>query len=249
MIPIRAFVLDDEPLAVDRLLRLLRQTGRVEIAGSATDPDDALAWLRSNQTDVLFLDIEMPGRSGFELLEAIEVHPYIVFTTAFDRYALRAFEVHSIDYLLKPVEPAGLHRALDKLVRIRAGAEPRPDLRAAVQSVLKYPTRLPSRTGDRVEFVELDQVTHFYADAKLTFAATLAGKSHIIDASISDLESRLDPDRWLRIHRSTLVHLPYVHELHGFFAGRLLVRLKDPKRTELQVARDRVTALKARLGL
>ncbi len=245
----RAYVVDDEPLAVERLVRLLRQTGRVEIVGTATDSEDALAWLRGNETDVLFLDIEMPGRNGFGVLEALETHPYIVFTTAYDRYALKAFEVHSIDYLLKPVEAAGLHRALDKLVRIRSGAEAAPDLRRAVQAVLKYPSRLPSRVGDRVEFVELDGVTHFFAEDKLTFAATVGGKAYVIDASISELEARLDPERWVRLHRSTMVQLPFVQELHGFFGGRLVVRLKDPKKTELQVARERVGALKAKLGL
>ena len=190
---IRAYILDDEPLAVERLARLLRQTGRVAIVGASTDPLDAVEWLRGNETDVLFLDIEMPGLSGFAVLERLESQPYVVFTTAFDRYALKAFEVHSIDYLLKPVEVSGLHRALDKLVRIRSGAEAAPDLRRAIAAVLQFPERLPSRVGDRIEFVELAGVTHFYAEDKLTFAATLAGKAHIIDASITDLETRLDP--------------------------------------------------------
>jgi two-component system LytT family response regulator len=246
---IRAYILDDEPLAVERLARLLRQTGRVEIVGTATDPIDAVEWLRTHETDVLFLDIEMPGLTGFAVLERLDAQPYVVFTTAYDRYALQAFAVHSIDYLLKPVETAGLHRALDKLVRIRSGAEAAPDLRGAIAAVLRFPTRLPSRVGDRIEFVELDGVTHFYAEDKLTFAATLAGKAHVIDASISELETRLDPEKWVRIHRSTLVHLPFVQEVHGFFGGRLVVRLKDGKKTELQVARERVAALKLKLGL
>ncbi len=249
MSQIRAYILDDEPLAVERLARLLRQTGRVEIVGTATDPIDAVEWLRTHETDVLFLDIEMPGLTGFAVLERLDAQPYVVFTTAYDRYALQAFAVHSIDYLLKPVETAGLHRALDKLVRIRSGAEAAPDLRGAIAAVLRFPTRLPSRVGDRIEFVELDGVTHFYAEDKLTFAATLAGKAHVIDASISELETRLDPEKWVRIHRSTLVHLPFVQEVHGFFGGRLVVRLKDGKKTELQVARERVAALKLKLGL
>jgi two-component system LytT family response regulator len=151
--------------------------------------------------------------------------------------------------LLKPVEVAGLHRALDKLVRIRSGAEPAPDLRKAIAAVLRFPTRLPSRVGGRIEFVELDCVTHFYAEDKLTFAATVEGRAHVIDSSIADLETRLNPEKWLRLHRSTLVHLPFVQEVHGFFGGRLVVRLRDSKKTRLQVARDRVAALKSKLGL
>lgn len=249
MSPIRAYVVDDEPLAVERLTRLLRQTGRVEIAGTATDPVDAAAWLRANEPDVLFLDIEMPGLNGFALLEQLDTQPYVVFTTAYDRYALRAFAVHSIDYLLKPVAAAELHRALDKLVRIRSGSEPRPDVREAVAAMTRYPARLPSRVGDRIEFVDLEQVTHFYSEDKLTYAATAGGKAHVIDSPIADLEARLDPEQWLRVHRSTLLHLPFVQELHGFFGGRVIVRLKDGRRTEVAVARERVAALKSKLGL
>ncbi|HEU0122383.1 MAG TPA: LytTR family DNA-binding domain-containing protein [Bryobacteraceae bacterium] len=249
MSTIRAFVLDDEPLAVERLARLLRKTGRVEIAGTATDPQDAVEWLRREQSDVLFLDIEMPGMNGFAVLEALDAEPYVVFTTAYDRYALQAFAVHSIDYLLKPVEASGLHRALDKLVRIRSGAEPAPNLRQALSAARAFPARLPSRVGDRVEFVDLAGVSHFFAEDKLTFAASGSGKPYVIDSTITELETRLDPERWLRVHRSTLVQLEFIQEVHGFFGGRLVIRLKDPKRTELQVARDRVAALKTKLGL
>lgn len=247
----RAFILDDEPLAVERLTRLLLKTGRVEIAGSATDPVHAVEWLQEHETDVLFLDIEMPGLPGFEVLKKLSRQPLVVFTTAYERYALKAFEVHSIDYLLKPIEISGIERALDKLDRIRAGMEQAPDLRRAIEAVLKpaHPARLPSRTGDRVEFIELHTVTHFYAEDKLTFAATVSGKAYIIDSSISDLEARLDRTEWIRIHRATLVHLPFVQEVHGFFGGRLVLRLKDGRRSELQVARDRAPALKAQLGL
>lgn len=248
----RAFVVDDEPLAVERLVRMLRRTGRVEVAGSATDPVAAVGWLRANAADVVFLDIEMPEMHGFDVLARLASQPYVVFTTAFERYALRAFEVHSIDYLLKPIEEAGLDRALDKLERILGGAEPAPDLARAVRAVLKqsaYPTRLPSRMGDRVEFIELASVTHFYAEDKLTMAAVGHGKAYAVDGSINDLEARLDPAEWLRIHRSTLLHLAFVQEVHGFFGGRLVVRLKDERRTELQVARERVAVLKERLGM
>lgn len=238
---ISAYVIDDEPLAVDRLVRLLERTNRVSIAGRSTDPREAIEWLANHQVDVLFLDIEMPECKGFDLLDRIPRQPFVVFTTAYDQYALKAFEVHSVDYLLKPVDPAGIARALDKLERIRAGQEPpqRP-----------HPLRkLPSKVGDKVEFVDIAQITHFYAEEKLTFARTVIGRSHVIDATISDLELRLDPARWVRIHRSTLLNVDYVQELHGFFGGRLVVRLKTEPRIELAVARDRVADLKLRLGL
>ncbi|MBM3788207.1 MAG: response regulator transcription factor [Acidobacteria bacterium] len=242
---ITAYVVDDEPLAVERLVRLLERTNRVTVAGTSSDPLHAVHWLRHHEVDVLFLDIEMPELPGFEVLEQISKQPFVVFTTAYDQYALKAFEVHSVDYLLKPIDPAGVARALDKIERIRSGAEPHQDLGPLRQ----FPRRLPSRTGEKIEFIDVSGITHFYAEDKLTFAASATGSTHIIDASISELETRLDPNRWVRIHRSTLLNTDYVQELHGFFGGRLVVRLKTPSRVELTVARDRAASLKLRLGL
>src|SRR5205814_5415314 len=157
---IRAYVLDDEPLAVDRLRRLLGATGRVEIAGSSTDPDEALAFLRAHDVDLLFLDIQMPGLTGFELLERLERDVAVIFTTAYDRYAIDAFTVNSIDYLLKPIEPERLDRALDKAERMTApraaGATTAPrDIRALAREVAaalspsRKLERIASRVGER----------------------------------------------------------------------------------------------------
>ena len=115
---ISAYVVDDERLAVQRLTRLLQETRRVEVVGSTTDPEHALAFLRDRLVDVLFLDIQMPGLTGFELLEQLDPQPKVIFTTAYDAHALRAFEVNSIDYLLKPIDPERLVRALEKLSRL-----------------------------------------------------------------------------------------------------------------------------------
>ena len=116
---IRVYLVDDEPLALKRLTRLLNQTGRAEIIGSTTDPAEAIKYLSKNPVDALLLDIQMPGMNGFELLAKLPGQPSVVFTTAFDEYALNAFEVNSIDYLLKPIEAAHLDRALTKLERLR----------------------------------------------------------------------------------------------------------------------------------
>jgi len=252
----KVFLIDDEPLAVHRLRRLLEEAGRVEIVGVSSDPKEALDQLRRSHPDVLFLDIEMPGMSGFDLLDKLgEPQPLVVFTTAYDQYALDAFKVNSIDYLLKPVEPAQLDRALNKLDRILGGSEARGDVSALLKQVRAmvehrapdYLSRVASRVGDRVEFVEVAQVTHFYAKDKLTFAVT-AAKHHALDLSIAELEQKLSPQSWVRIHRSTLLNVEAVKELHTWFGGKLLVKLKDGQ-TELQVARDRAAEVKAKLGI
>jgi len=253
----RAFLVDDEALALKRLARMLTATGRVEIAGQSSDPLEAVESIVAARPDVLFLDIEMPGMTGFEMLAHIHPQPLVVFTTAYDRYALDAFGVNSIDYLLKPIEPSQLARALDKIDRIRGGSEPAPAIRELLERVAaltdaanppEYPDRIASRIGERVEFVELTRVTHFFASDKLTYAAT-SSKNYIVDQTIQELDTKLDPKKFFRIHRATLLNLDYIHELHAWFGGRMMLRLKDEKKTELTVSRDRVRALKTRLGI
>jgi two-component system LytT family response regulator len=248
---IRAFVVDDEPLAVQRLTRLLRDTGRVSVTGSSTDPQEALDALRDADVDVVFLDIQMPETTGLELVERLDRNVPIIFTTAYDRYALDAFAVNSIDYLLKPVETARLEKALDKLERLRG--QPAPDVRQLARQIAKELApgrrleRIASRAGERTTVLEAARITHFFARDKLTFAA-LNGREHVIDFTIAELEGQLDPRRFVRIHRATIVNVSFVQELYPG-VDALLVRLKDDRRTELTVARDRVRGLKERLGI
>jgi two-component system LytT family response regulator len=251
---LRAYLVDDELPALKRLTRLLDATGRVEILGSTTSPEEALQFLSGNNPDVLFLDIQMPGMNGFDLLSQLTRQPAVVFTTAYDHYALKAFEVNSIDYLLKPVEPEQLQRALGKLDRREV--LDRPEFRAMLQELSRtlrspeaaFPERIPVRIGERTQFLDLAGVTHFYAQDRLTYAAT-ESKDYCIDWPISEMEPKLDPAKFFRIHRAVLVNLTWIEELTPLFAGRLMVRLRDRKHTELTVARDRARALKTRLSL
>ena len=243
---IRAFLVDDEELAIRRLSRLLRESGKVEIAGTSTDPVDAIAFLSSHAVDVVFLDIQMPEMTGFEMLGKLQPQPVVIFTTAYDRFALEAFQVDSIDYLLKPVEQEHLDRALQKLERLRRPKQEFGEL--LKQLTARYPERIASKAGERVQFIELPKVSHFFAEDKLTFAAA-KGRNFSVDYTIGELEGRLDPQRFYRIHRSTILNLAWVQEMDSWFSGGVLVRLKDEKATELAVARDRVRGLKDRLGI
>jgi two-component system, LytTR family, response regulator len=246
----RAFLVDDEALALKRLQRMLALTKRVQVIGISTDPVEAVTAIREAKPDILFLDIEMPGMTGFEMLAHLQPQPWVVFTTAYDRYALEAFGVNSVDYLLKPIEAAHLDRALDKIERLRASAATPPEMTELIRRLTppSYPDRVASKVGEKIEFVDLDQVTHFFAADKLTFAATGA-KNYAVDYTIQELEEKLDPGRFVRVHRATLVNVSHVQELHSWFAGGMMVRLKDAKHTELKVSRDRVRALKERLGI
>lgn len=254
--PLEIFLVDDEPLALKRLARLLQATERVKILGSQTDPQDAIVEINEKRPEILFLDIQMPVLNGFEMLARLAFQPIVVFTTAFDRYALRAFEVNSIDYLLKPIESAQLDRALSKVERMRGTFAPTDGWRAAIEELAatinqkqtRFPDRIASRLGERTEFIELARITHFLAEDKLTFAVT-ATKKYAVDYSIAELERKLDPKIFVRIHRATLLNTSFVGEIHQWFAGRIIVRLKDEKRTELTVARDRARTLKEHLSL
>ncbi|MGA3010712.1 MAG: LytTR family DNA-binding domain-containing protein [Terracidiphilus sp.] len=254
-----AYLVDDEPLAIERLHRMLANCESLRIAGSATDPSQAVEFLNgSANIDVLFLDIQMPGMNGFELLSRLAVQPFVIFTTAYDQYALRAFEVNSIDYLLKPIETEQLERAIAKLGRLRPVVKPdwqrNPDLPAVLKELAAsllgqradYPRRIASRVGERIVFLDLDTVTHFVARDKLTYA-TVNGREHCVDQTIADLEGKLDPARFLRIHRAVLLNLDWINEVNVSFAGKAIVSLKDARHSQLPVARDRLRLLRSRM--
>jgi two-component system LytT family response regulator len=253
---LRAYLVDDEPLALERLRRLLERTGRVEVTGSTTEPEEAVAALTADPPDVCFLDIQMPRLDGFEVLARLPSQPMVIFTTAYDQYALKAFGVNSVDYLLKPVETEFLERALRKVERLRgSGQSGQPDLQALLKKLTdtlretkpEYLARIASRLGDRLWFIDLERVTHFYAEDKLTYAVS-EGKAYCVDYTITELERKLDPKKFLRIHRSTVVNADWIKEVASLPGGALNVRLKDSKETDLTVARDRAREFKARVG-
>src|SRR6266496_1397264 len=253
---LRAYLVDDEPLALERLRRLLVQTGKVEVAGSTTVPEEAVAALTADPPDVCFLDIQMPRLNGFDVLAKLPCQPIVIFTTAFDQYALKAFGVNSVDYLLKPIETEALERALKKVEGLRQlKGEAEPEFQTLLKQVTEslrqtrpeYLERIASRLGDRLWFLDLDRVTHFYAEDKLTYAVS-EGKSYCVDHTISEMEKTLNPRSFVRIHRSTLVNLAWIREVALLPGGALNIRLKDGKGTDLTVARDRTREFKVRVG-
>jgi len=247
----RVFLVDDEPLALRRLARMLEATGRVEIAGQSSDPEAALAEIAAvHDLDLVFLDISMPDLDGFEVCARLPPGVMVVFTTAHDEHALRAFQTNAIDYLLKPVRDDDLARALDKLDRLRAlpVSDARDQLARTMSVILaaRPPDRIGSRLGDKIHLIDLERITHFLAEDKLTYAVT-AERSFVIEPSIATLEERYARAGFFRIHRATLVRLSAIVELASTADGTR-VRLADGK-TELPVARERTRALKDKLGL
>lgn len=247
----RVFLVDDEPLALRRLARMLEATGRVEVVGHSTDPEQALAAIGAAPAlDLVFLDISMPDLDGFEVCARLPAGLMVVFTTAHDEHALRAFQTSAIDYLLKPIRDDELARALDKLDRLRAlpAGDLRDELARAMATIMaaRPPQRLVSRLGDKIHLIDLDRITHFIAEDKLTYAVT-AERSFVVEPSIAELEQRHAASGFFRIHRATLVRLAAIAEVSSTTDGTR-IRLGDGK-TELPVARERARALKDKLGL
>jgi two-component system LytT family response regulator len=253
---LRAYLVDDEPLALQRLSGLLDRTGRVDVIGATTDPEEAATALATTLADVCFLDIQMPRLNGFQLLSRVARPPQVIFTTAYDRYALQAFQVNAVDYLLKPIELEPLNNALAKVERLHAaGSLATVDVEALARQLAEamrassadYPSRIASRLGERLLFLDLARVTHFRADDRLTFAWS-DGKAYCVDHAIGLLERMLDPNDWLRIHRGSLVNVKWIKDASPLPGGSLCIRLADAANTELTVARDRAREFRARMA-
>jgi DNA-binding LytR/AlgR family response regulator len=243
---LRAYLVDDEPLALQRLRGLLDRTGRVEVTGASTDPEEAATALTTAPPDVCFLDIQMPRLNGFQLLSRVARPPHVIFTTAYDRYALQAFQVNAVDYLLKPIELGPLNNALAKAERLHAaGSLAAVDVQALARQLAEamrasrpgYPSRIASRLGERLLFLDLARVTHWSE-----------GRAYCVDHAISLLEHMLDPNDWLRIHRGSLVNVRWIKDASPLPGGSLCVRLADAANTELTVARDRAREFRARMA-
>jgi two-component system, LytTR family, response regulator len=233
---IRTLLVDDEPLARERIRALLKDEADIEIIGECGNGTEALAAIRHEVPDLLFLDVQMPGMGGFELLRELgkERLPLVIFVTAYDQHALKAFDVHALDYLLKPFKPARfketVQRAREILANQQAGAASRNLLAMLGQPKpeREFLTRLPVRTGERVIFVKTAQID--YIESAGNYVVLHTGKeTHILRETLTALEEKLDPKRFLRISRSTLVNLDQIKELQPLFKGEHAVVLHNGK--------------------
>jgi two-component system LytT family response regulator len=246
---IRAVVVDDEDLARRRLLKLLLKYGEeLEVVGEAANGDEAVAVISSLRPDVVFLDVQMPGCDGFEVVRRLREKPFIVFATAYNEYALKAFEENSVDYLLKPVEQKRLDRTVDKLRRFAGTSSLGMD-----ENIVKMLSRLASpplqrlkvSLGDKIFLIDLPDIAYFESRDKATYLHT-TDREYMIPETLADLEEKLDGSTFVRIHRAHIVNVTFIRELVRWFAGRYKVRLKDKNETELIAARgyaDRIRRL------
>jgi two-component system LytT family response regulator len=238
--PIRALIVDDEEWARRRVLALLRPLDDVEVIGECAGGAEAVEAIRNLSPDLVFLDVQMPEFDGFDVLHSVGAGrmPMVVFTTAYDEYAVRAFEAHALDYLLKPFDDDRLRqavgRAREELRKSRYSGEALKSLIDSLRQDHRYLRRLVVRNGGRLLFLRAEDVDWFQAAANYV-ALHLSGREHLMRDTIASLESKLDPDQFVRIHRSSIVNLDRVRELSPWVRGEQVLTLTDG--TSLPVGR------------
>lgn len=236
----QTILVDDEPLALDRLERLLRPYSEtIAIVDRAGSGREALEKIEARKPDLVFLDIQMPELTGFEVLERLTHQPWIIFSTAYDEYALRAFATNAIDYLLKPVDPERLQKALEKLQRLT-----RDDMRALQGQLQKLlagikpaaAKRLQVRVGDSIRWLNVKDIFFLQAADKYVEAHTF-DEVFLLDEPLQQLEAALPAEDFVRIHRSAIINLAHLEAVVRLFGGSHRARMKDKKKTELPVSR------------
>lgn len=232
--PIRALIVDDEPLARRFIRRMLRDDRDLEILGEASSGREAVAMIDKDNPDVVFLDVQMPEMDGFAVLESIRTNklPEIIFTTAYEQYAIRAFELHALDYLLKPFDQARFKDAI-RHAKERFRSDRPQDGRAQIGALLEsirnkteYLERIMIRAGGRITFLNTREINWIEADDKYVHLHTDKGSS-MVRQTLSMMEAQLDPKKFRRIHRSTIVNVERIKELQPLFNGEHSVTLEN----------------------
>ena len=269
---LRALIIDDEPPARRRLRKLLQPLiaeGRIRLLGEAEDGVEALEKLGSMDVDLAFLDIQMPELNGFDVLERLppEKRPVVIFTTAYDTYALRAFEANAVDYLLKPISKDRLNDAVERVGRVKGGLQSREADHDKLDKLLdwidahdvvpthtqesgrtEYLRQLSVPYRDRILLIAIDRVVSAEINEGITRIFVLEEdqkprvRQHVVNYTLDQLESLLPPDRFMRVHRSAIVHLDHVHELIPWFSGRYKLVLAGDH--EVIASRERSKQLK-----
>ncbi len=238
----KALIIEDEPLARGHMIKLLtEQFPETEVVGAVGSVTSAVQWLQANPApDVIFMDVELSDGISFEIFSQVEVSSPVIMTTAYDQYAVKAFEVHAIDYLLKPIEVAELRRAMG---RIASGETGRPRTEA-IHSLLKEvrKEKFLIRLNDRIVPIRTDEAAYFYSEDKNSYIVTLGGSSYILDDSLDTIANGLDPAAFFRISRSCIISDRVIDSVSRLMGGRLRISLRPGilAATDFTVSRARV---------
>jgi two-component system LytT family response regulator len=241
-----AIVIDDERLARNELKKLLSDYPEVEVIGEAANVDEAIKLIEELMPDLIFLDIQMPAKTGFDLLAELETVPSVIFTTAHDEYALKAFEVNALDYLLKPIDPKRLSDAIQKVVLMDDREETANENRTESRSFLSDNDQVFVKDGEKCWFVKLSEIRLF--ESVGNYARVFFGTNKpLILKSLNSLEERLDPKTFFRANRKHIVNLRMIEKVEPFFNGGLLLEIKGGEKIE--VSRRQAVRFKEMMSL
>lgn len=231
-------IIEDEQLAQEELIRILnKRFPNMTISAQLGSVKESIKWLRENSVDLIFMDIQLSDGISFDIFDYVDIRTPIIFTTAYDQYAIQAFKVNSIGYLLKPIIEDDLVSAVEKL-------EYQPDRLRDLLNLLKpsksYKSRIVFKTGDRFSFFEIKDIAYFYAEERVTFAVPKQGKPRIVDYTIESLEQQLDPKLFFRLTRGCIASIDSIQEVSKYFNSRLKIKLTPGYTGELLISRVRV---------
>ncbi|MDG2308344.1 MAG: LytTR family DNA-binding domain-containing protein [Candidatus Binatia bacterium] len=247
---VRLIVVDDEKLARDRVKGFLSKMSDVELVAEAEDGATAIELIEKENPDLVLLDVQMPGGDGFSVLRGLKDPPHVIFATAYDEYAIKAFEVEAIDYLLKPFSQSRLADAIERVrQRIDEGAA-----RADAASLARlaephkvYAKQIPVHTARKILVLPVDEILWFAVESRLVYAH-VDGRAYMTNFTLRELEERLDPEIFFRAHKSRLVNLEQVKEIARWFGGRYRLVMKDEQSSQVELSRVQARELRARLG-
>lgn len=257
----KIFIVEDEELAVKKLRKTLQLVDdSAEVVGEADSIRGAVDWLENNpEPDLILMDIELADGQSFEIFNLTEVKSPVIFITSYDEYALKAFKVNSVDYLLKPVQKEDLETALGKYRDMKklyavAPQQSKLDFDGLVKELQQklqlkeYRKRFLVKHAQKLVSVEVEEIAYFFSDGRLNFFKTSDNRKFVVDYTMDELEEMLDPDKWFRISRSFFVSVDSVEQIHDYFGNRLLLYLKPTTDKEALVSREKVTDFKKWLG-
>lgn len=244
----RILIIEDEKPAANRLYKLLQvHFPEAELIGNLDTVSHAVRWFGENPApDLIFCDIQLADGISFEIFEQVSVNSPIIFTTAFDQYAIRAFQVNAIDYLLKPIDPKELERAVEKFNSRKI--QPNIDLdllKTLIQPQPKsFKSRFLVRFGEKIQSVPVEEIAFFFSEERVTFLQTHAGKKYVLDSTLEQVESQVDPSIFFRLNRKYLSHVDAIEEVLTYSNSRLKVFLRNCTDSDILVSREKVTELK-----
>jgi two-component system response regulator LytT len=257
----KILIVEDEDLAVKKLKKTLMSVDdSATVVGEADSIKSTVSWLQNNPSpDLILMDIELADGQSFEVFNHVQVKSPVIFITSYDEYALKAFKVNSVDYLLKPVQKEDLEAALDKYRQMKKmyATETEPSgisldvLVKQLQQKLQtkdYRKRFLVKHGQKLVSVEVDEIAYFFSDGRLNFFKTFDNRKFVVDYTMDELNDMLDPEKYFRISRSFFISVNSVAQIHDYFGNRLLLHLKPETDKEAIVSREKVTDFKTWLG-